>query len=177
MWNSFQVTVDINIKTNLWHFLFYNPLKWSVPVWLYPLWHVFVIENTAGRTGTLCSLPKSWRAAVRSDLAPHSFSSARVICVPLATSRSPVSVPLSSAYNWRSHPLNYPQFSWFPGLVLTAAQFIFDRVTHRGLFRRSAFPRRVEQVCCVCVCEWPFHWIDLRQLHFSAEVMIRTSCT
>lgn len=40
----------------------------------------------------------------------------------------------------------YPKISWFPGLVLTAAWFIFARVSHRGPIRRSTIPRRMQSV-------------------------------
>lgn len=83
--------------------------------------------------------------------------------------------PSGPAYDTRSHPLNYPQNSWFPGLVLTAAWFIFACVSHRALFRRSVSPRRVQHVCMLHVCMFLCvsgscillsHWVDLSGLYW-----------
>ncbi len=137
----------MNIETKQWQFF---TISWfDLRADHNPPWPGFVIGSTAGGAGTLCSVLWSWWAALRVDLASHPLPQHLSLCVPLPTSQLRIQLEI-----WRSRPFNYPQISWFPGLVLTAAQFIFARVSHRGLFRCSAFPRRVEQVCVVCVCAW-----------------------
>lgn len=58
-----------------------------------PLWPGFVIGNTAGRTGTLCSLSRSGWAAMRVDSAFHPLLRFLSLRVPLPTSRSPWTSP------------------------------------------------------------------------------------
>lgn len=78
------------------------------------------------------------------------FASALVALCSRAHQLKPLNVPSALHTTEDPTPLTTPKISWFPGLVLTAAQFIFARVSHRGLFRRSTIPWRMEQVC-VCV--------------------------
>jgi hypothetical protein len=67
----------------------------------------------------------------------------------------------SSPVQSRPPPPCHLQTPWFPGLLLTAAQFILAGVSHVGLVRRSDCPRGLEQSrpgyvcsmwCLVCMC-------------------------
>lgn len=101
---------------------------------------------------TVFSTPEFGRCSeTRPGLPP--FASPLVTLCSLAHQWKPLNVPSALHTTEEPTPLTTPKISWFPGLVLTAAQFIFARVSHRGLFRHSTIPRRMEQVSvCVSSC-------------------------
>lgn len=120
------------------------------------------------------------RSETRPGLPP--FASALVTLYSLAHQWKPVNVPSALHTADDPTPLTTPKISWFPGLVLTAAQFIFARVSHRGLFRRSTIPRSIDQVCmCVCVRgsgrSCTLSSSSSTRLHITTLVTSRASCS
>lgn len=144
-----QVTEDLD-KVML---ILPNLLVWSLKDWPQtPPWPGFLIGNTAGRAGTVCSLGCSESPLL---LPPFCLSTCHSSfpCPPVKAHERPF-IP---SHNQRSHPLTTPKFhssqalfSQLPGLFLLewVTEACTDAAPFPGGSSRSVF------FVCVCVFVW-----------------------
>lgn len=115
-----------------------------------PPWPGFVIGNTAGGAGTLCSVLQSWWAALRVGLSLPPFASALV---------TPCSLAHQSALHTTGDPapLTTPKFHGSQALFSQLPSlFLLEWVTE-ACSDAAPFPGELSRsvVCmCVCVCVW-----------------------